>query len=72
MTALPRATAVLDNGIRDGLHLGAQAYAWHAGDTVADFALGEARRGVPMTTGSLITWFSMTKPTVAVAVAQQW
>ena len=39
MTALPRATAVLDNGIRDGLHLGAQAYAWHAGDTVADVAL---------------------------------
>jgi CubicO group peptidase (beta-lactamase class C family) len=72
MNELPRASAVLDEGIRDGLHLGAQVYVWHAGETVADFAVGEARRGVPMTTGSLITWFSMTKPTVAVAVAQQW
>ena len=72
MTAVPRAAAVLDDGMGEGLHLGAQVYVWHAGETVADFALGEARRGVPMTTDSLITWFSMTKPSVAVAVAQQW
>jgi CubicO group peptidase (beta-lactamase class C family) len=70
--ALPRAAAVLESGIDRGLHLGAQGYVWYAGETVADFAVGEARAGVPMTTGSMVTWFSMTKPTVAVAVAQQW
>jgi CubicO group peptidase (beta-lactamase class C family) len=70
--AVPRATAVLKAGIGAGLHLGAQVYVWHAGETAADFALGEARVGVPMTPDALITWWSMTKPTVAVAVAQQW
>ena len=72
MNQVPRATAVLESGIERGLHLGAQAYVWHAGRTVADLAIGEARAGVPMTTESMVTWFSMTKPTVAVAVAQQW
>jgi CubicO group peptidase (beta-lactamase class C family) len=72
MSDLPRATAVLQSGIDRGLHLGAQVYVWHAGDTIADDAIGEARAGVPMTTESMVTWFSMTKPTVAVAVAQQW
>ena len=72
MEKLPRATAVLNEGIQRGLHLGAQAYVWHAGETVADFGMGEARAGRDMTSDSLITWFSMTKPTVAVAVAQQW
>jgi CubicO group peptidase (beta-lactamase class C family) len=72
MGALPRATAVLRSGIDHGLHLGAQVCVWHEGTEVADFALGEARVGVPMTRESLVTWFSMTKPSVAVAVAQQW
>jgi CubicO group peptidase (beta-lactamase class C family) len=71
-SAVPRATAVLESGIDLGLHLGVQGFVWHAGETVADLALGEARAGVPMTTESMVTWFSMTKPTVAVAVAQQW
>jgi CubicO group peptidase (beta-lactamase class C family) len=55
-----------------GLHLGAQVYVWRAGETVADFAIGEARAGTAMTRDSMVTWFSMTKPSVAVAVAQQW
>jgi CubicO group peptidase (beta-lactamase class C family) len=70
--ALPRVTAVLESGIEGGLHLGAQGYVWHAGEAVADFAVGAARAGVPMTGETMVTWFSMTKPTVAVAVAQQW
>jgi CubicO group peptidase (beta-lactamase class C family) len=72
MDALSRATAVLTSGIERGLHLGAQVCVWHEGAEVADFAVGEAREGVPMTRDSLVTWFSMTKPSVAVAVAQQW
>jgi CubicO group peptidase (beta-lactamase class C family) len=72
MNSVPRATAVLESGIDRGLHLGAQGFVWHAGETVTDLALGEARAGVPMTAESMVIWFSMTKPTVAVAVAQQW
>jgi CubicO group peptidase (beta-lactamase class C family) len=63
---------VLTEGIDRGLHLGAQVYVWRAGETVADFAIGEARPGTAMTRDSMVTWFSMTKPSVAVAVAQQW
>ncbi len=70
--AIERATASLAGGIDRGLHLGAQVYVEHDGDLVADFALGEQRAGVPMTRDSMVTWFSMTKPTVAIGVAQQW
>jgi len=72
MDELPRTTAVLNDGIARGLHLGAQGYVWHAGEAVADFGMGEARSGTELTPDSMITWFSMTKPSVAVAVAQQW
>jgi CubicO group peptidase (beta-lactamase class C family) len=70
--ALERATASLARGVERGLHLGAQVYVEHDGQLVADFALGEQRAGVPMTRDSMVTWFSMTKPTVAISVAQQW
>ena len=72
MDNVPGATRVLYEGIDRGLHLGAQVYVWHDGETVANFAMGEARAGVPMTTDSMVTWFSLTKPSVAVAVAQLW
>jgi hypothetical protein len=62
-SSLPRATAVLESGIDRGLHLGAQGFVWHAGEKVADLAIGEARAGVPMSTDSMVIWFSMTKPT---------
>ena len=61
MGGLPRATEVLTSGMDRGLHLGAQVCVWHEGAEVADFAVGEARAGVPMTRDSLVTWFSMTK-----------
>lgn len=69
---LPRTSAVLDDGIRAGLHLGAQVYVSLRGEVVADGALGEARAGVPLTPQHLIIWFSMTKATVAVSVAKAW
>ncbi len=43
MDGLPRTTAVLNEGIARGLHLGVQGYVWHAGAAVADFGIGEAR-----------------------------
>jgi CubicO group peptidase (beta-lactamase class C family) len=69
---LARTTDVLQRGIDDGTQIGAQIFVAHRGETVADFALGESRRGVPMTTDSMMIWFSMTKAVTAVAVAQQW
>jgi CubicO group peptidase (beta-lactamase class C family) len=70
--AIPGAVGAVEGGIARGLHLGAQLYVSLDGAMVADLGIGEARAGVPMTTESMVTWFSMTKPSVAVAVAQQW
>ena len=69
---IPGAVAAINGGIERGLHLGAQVYVSLKGEPVADLGIGEARAGVPMTPESMVTWFSMTKPSVAVAVAQQW
>ena len=70
--ALTGALSVIADGIERGLHLGAQVYVSLDGKPVADLGVGHARAGVPMTPDSMVVWFSMTKPTVAVAVAQQW
>ena len=67
-----RTTEVLEQGIADGTHIGAQVYVSHRSEVAADCALGEARIGVPMTTDTMMIWFSMTKAVTAVAVAQQW
>jgi CubicO group peptidase (beta-lactamase class C family) len=63
---------LLHRGILDRTQIGAQLYVARDGETVADVALGDARPGVPMTTDTLMIWFSMTKPVTSVAVAQQW
>jgi CubicO group peptidase (beta-lactamase class C family) len=69
---LPRTSKVLSDGIAEGLHLGAQVYVAVDGKVIGEGALGEARAGVPMTDEHLVIWWSMTKATVAVSVAQQW
>lgn len=71
-TSIPLTTALLQQGIEDGLHLGAQLYVSRHSEAVADLAIGEARIGVPMTTDTLNLWFSATKAVTAVAVAQVW
>jgi CubicO group peptidase (beta-lactamase class C family) len=70
--AVPGALATLVEGIDRGLHPGALLYASVDGKPVADLAVGEARAGTPMRPDSMVIWFSMTKPTVAVSIAQQW
>lgn len=70
--ALPRTVHILEQGITGGLHLGAQVYVSLGGATVADFGVGEARPGVPMTADSIVGWLSSTKPVAAVAIAQLW
>jgi CubicO group peptidase (beta-lactamase class C family) len=70
--AVAGAVAVLVDGVERGLHPGALLYASVDGKPVADVAVGEARAGTPMTPDSMIIWWSMTKPSVAVSIAQQW
>ncbi len=70
--ALPTVNSLIRQGIDAGQHLGAQVYVSHAGDVVADGAMGEVRPGVPLTCDSILIWMSATKPVTAIAVAQQW
>jgi CubicO group peptidase (beta-lactamase class C family) len=63
---------VLEKGIADGTHVGAQCYVSRDAEPIVDIALGDARSGVSMTTDTLMIWFSMTKAVTSVAVAQQW
>ncbi len=71
-TTLPRTRQVLEDGIAQGLHPGAQLYVSLRGELIADWALGHARPDVPMTTGTLLKWMSTTKPLTAIAIAQLW
>ncbi len=63
-------TAEIERGIEAGQHIGAQVYASVAGEAVIDAAWGQAKPGVPMTSDTLMVWFSCTKPVVAAAVLQ--
>ncbi|MEE2658937.1 MAG: serine hydrolase domain-containing protein [Candidatus Latescibacterota bacterium] len=70
MTELQKTTALLEAGIEAGLHPGAQVYVSRAGQPLADFAIGDASPGVPMTPGCLLPWLSAGKPLTAVAIMQ--
>src|SRR5687768_4259684 len=65
-----RLTSVLNEWIASGHQIGAQVYISRAGETLADFAIGESRPGVPMTTDTVMLWLSAGKPFAAVALAQ--
>ena len=69
---LERAAAVIENGIKARLHLGAQLYVARDGKTVGDLAFGESRDGVAMRHDTLMLWMSSIKPVTAVAIAQMW
>jgi CubicO group peptidase (beta-lactamase class C family) len=69
---LPRMVAVIEQGMRDGLHIGAQVYVSVRGEPRADFGIGESRPGVPMTADSMLVWYSMSKAPTAVCIAQLW
>ena len=69
---VPGAVAALVDGIERGLHPGALVYVSLDGEPVAHLGIGEARAGRPMEPDQMVIWFSMTKPSVAIAVAQQW
>ncbi|MGI8905357.1 MAG: serine hydrolase domain-containing protein [Candidatus Sumerlaeaceae bacterium] len=69
---LPRCTALLQQGIERGLHIGAQMSVSLQGRVVADFAVGLARDGKPLRTDHRMLWLSAGKPLLAVAIAQLW
>src|ERR1700734_1001832 len=62
----------LAQGIVDGLHIGAQAYASLNNKVIVDIALGESATGIEITPETLMLWLSATKPITAVCVAQLW
>jgi CubicO group peptidase (beta-lactamase class C family) len=72
MTELRRCEQILERGVSDGLHPGAQLYVSVRGAIVVDLAVGEARPGVKMTTDSLPFWFSASKAAAAVLTAMLW
>ena len=69
---LSRTMDVIHAGMAQGLHIGAQLCLWRNGRSVADCALGDARSGVPMDSGTVMLWLSSTKAVVAAAIGQLW
>jgi CubicO group peptidase (beta-lactamase class C family) len=64
--------AVIQRGMDERLHIGAQVCVVLKEQVVAEVALGEARPGVAMTGDVLMRWLSAGKPVTAVAIAQLW
>jgi CubicO group peptidase (beta-lactamase class C family) len=69
-TALPRTAALIEQGIKDNLHLGAQLYVSLESAVVADEAIGEERPDHPMTSNIILPWMSSVKPLTAVLIAR--
>src|SRR5206468_4239870 len=67
-----RTTEIIEQGISDGFHLGAQLYISHQDKLIFDDGIGESRHGVPIRPDSINLWLSAVKPITAVAVALQW
>jgi CubicO group peptidase (beta-lactamase class C family) len=67
-----RTIALIEKGLADGLHIGAQLYVSLEGELVADEAFGEARPGVKMRPDTLMPWLSAGKPVTAIAIGQLW
>jgi len=70
MAELTQTTELIEQGIAEQLHVGAQLYVSRNREVVADLGLGEAHQGVPLLPDTLMPWMSGSKPIGAVAVAQ--
>jgi CubicO group peptidase (beta-lactamase class C family) len=68
--ALARTCAVIEQGIAEGLHLGAQLFVQREDRVIANLAMGDSRPGVAMTVDTINPWLSGGKPLAAVAIAQ--
>jgi len=65
----PRLHAELERGFDRNLQIGFQICICRHGQIVTDFAVGESRPGLPMTTATINRWLSSGKPITAVALA---
>lgn len=70
--SLTKTVDLLEAGVGDGLHLGAQLYVSVDGSAVADVSVGNATITRAMTSDTITVWMSLTKGITAVAVAQMW
>jgi len=71
-TLLPmqRLRDILNQGVTQGLHPGAQVYISIEGEPVADFAVGTRDGVCPLQTDTPMLWMSAGKPITAIAIAQ--
>jgi CubicO group peptidase (beta-lactamase class C family) len=78
MPRFEKTLSLLNGGIADGLHVGAQVYVSVGGETALDAAVGAARPAsedqpaLAMTPDTITLWLSSGKPLTAVAIAQLW
>lgn len=72
MQRLPSTIKLIESGMGEGLHVGAQLYVQLHGDVVADRAFGLAAEGVEMRQDTLMPWLSSGKPLAAIALGQLW
>jgi CubicO group peptidase (beta-lactamase class C family) len=70
MNDLRKTTELIDRGIADGLHIGAQLYASRNREPLASLAIGDGRPDVAMTADTLVPWLSCSKPIGAISLAQ--
>lgn len=67
---LKSVTELIQNGIDQQLHRGAQLCVSQRGKTLAQLAIGEASPGRPMTDDAIALWMSSGKPITAAAILQ--
>ena len=70
MMLMNRTSRVVDEGIAQGLHLGAQIYVSIDARPAIDLASGQASPGVPMHSDRVMLYLSSGKPLTAVVVGQ--
>ncbi len=69
--AARRTLEALEQGRREGWHLGARVLASLHGTRVMDIAFGERRAGQPMSRDTLLLWLSAGKPITALGIARE-
>ena len=67
---LTTVTQLIQQGIEDQLHRGAQLCVSREGQVIEQLALGDASPGLPMTDDSIALWMSSGKPITACAIMQ--
>jgi len=70
-TDIPQTLQWIEQGIDQGMHLGAQLCVFRGGQNNIDTVVGQQRPGIAMSRDTLLPWMSCTKAITAIAVARQ-